>query len=195
MTVSLPLLIQSPEVTEHQFATRTLLPIRQDSLWKIETGVVRTLTWIEDGTAITLGLWGEGDVVGKILSKVNPYCIECLTEVTATLLPIDRCYNITEELVAHIREAEALAVIRSYKTLEDCLFKLLIWLAKRFGHPSEQGQAIDLYLTHRDLAELLSVSRVSVTRALNKLEQQGLIHRLSRRLIVLPEQESWYYEI
>lgn len=69
------------------FARRSLLPLKQDALWKIETGVVRTLTLLEDGTPITLGLWGSGDVVGKILSKAEPLQIECLTPVEATLLP------------------------------------------------------------------------------------------------------------
>jgi len=64
------------EPTFSTFARRSLLPLRHDSLWKIETGVVRTLTLLEDGTSVTLGLWGPNDVVGKVLSKADPYQIE-----------------------------------------------------------------------------------------------------------------------
>ena len=69
------------------FAHRSLLPLRYDSLWKIETGVVRTLAPFKDGTSVTLGLWGPGDVVGRVLSKAGPYQIEYLTPVEVTLLP------------------------------------------------------------------------------------------------------------
>ena len=45
--------------------------MRRDSLWLLETGVVRTLTVLEDGTSIILGLWGPGDVVGRVLCNAN----------------------------------------------------------------------------------------------------------------------------
>ncbi|MGL4377557.1 MAG: hypothetical protein ACRCT1_14050, partial [Microcoleaceae cyanobacterium] len=49
---------RSLEVIRQQFPRRALLPNKKDGLWQIESGVVRTLTWLEDGTIITLGLWG-----------------------------------------------------------------------------------------------------------------------------------------
>ncbi len=156
---------------------------------------MRSFTWLEDGTSITLGLWGAGDVVGKALSRVDPYQIECLTPVEATFIPNTHCSQITENLVAHIQQIEELTVIRSHRKVEDMLLKLLTWLAKRFGHPVEQGNAIDLRLTHQDLAELLASTRVTVTRLLNQFEQQGLIQRLPRQLIVLQADELWHYEI
>ncbi len=55
-----------------QFSQRSQLPLKPDSVWKIEMGIVRTMTWLEDGTMMTLGLWGPGDMVGKPLSRVGP---------------------------------------------------------------------------------------------------------------------------
>lgn len=46
----------SSEPSKQLFERRSLLPLRQDCLWKIEAGVVRTFTWLDDGTVITLGL-------------------------------------------------------------------------------------------------------------------------------------------
>jgi len=41
----------------------------------------------------------------------------------------------------------------------------------------------------------LGATRVTVTRTLNQLEQQGLIERLPLQRIILREEEVWHYEI
>jgi CRP-like cAMP-binding protein len=177
------------------FARRTLVPEEKDNLWRIEKGFVRTYSYLEDGTTITLGVWGKGDIVGKGLSKLELYQIECLTSVKATIIPLQGYDKLTEVLFAHIAQAEELALIRGYKKVEMMLVKLLLWLSKKFGSQVEEGRLIDMYLTHEDLASLLGSTRVTVTRVLGDLEQQGLINRLSLHRIVLKQDEIWYYEI
>lgn len=168
------------------YERHALLPLRQDCLLKIETGVVRTLTWLEDGTAITIGLWGAGDVVGKVLStQTNLYKIECLTPVEVMILPPDGWDEVTESLLTHIQQMEELSIIRNHKTVEETLFKMLAWLAKKFGRGVDKGHLLDLGLTHQDLAELLGTTRVTITRLIRQLEQQGMINRLPRRQILV----------
>ncbi|HAZ47811.1 MAG TPA: Crp/Fnr family transcriptional regulator [Cyanobacteria bacterium UBA11369] len=186
---------QSRQAHLRQFKTRSTLPLLPNSLWKIETGVVKNLTWLEDGSTVILGLWGPGDVVGKALSQVEPYQIECLTAVEATILPVSEWYPLTSVLLSHIQQAEELMVIRRYKKTDIMLVKLLTWLAKRFGREIEQGQLIDLRLTHQDIAEILGSTRVTITRTLSQLEQQGFIERFSLSRLVLREEDLWHYEI
>ena len=186
---------QSRQAHLRQFKTRSTLPLLPNSLWKIETGVVKTLTWLEDGSTVILGLWGPGDVVGKALSQVEPYQIECLTAVEATNLPVSEWYPLTSVLLRHIQQAEELMVIRRYKKTDIMLVKLLTWLAKRFGREIDQGQLIDLRLTHQDIAEILGSTRVTITRTLSQLEQQGFIERFSLSRLVLREEDLWHYEI
>lgn len=178
-----------------KFSRRSPLSIKQHAFWKIETGIIRTFTWLEDGTAITTGLWGAGDVVGQALSTLDPYQIECLTSVEATLLTLENDQIHNEWLLTHLQQAEALIVIRSYRRIDTILVKLLGWLAKRFGRLAETGNLIDLRLTHQDLAELIGITRVTVTRTLGQLEEQGLIERRSLHRILLKEYELWHYEI
>lgn len=173
---------------------RSHLPNRSNALWRIETGVVRTVTWLEDGTIITLGLWGPGDTIGKPISKCDPFQIECLTKVEAILLSGDRWLN-RDILLNHIQQAEAFMVMRGYKRVDFMLYQLLIWLAKRFGSEVEQGHLIDMILTHQDIAEIIGTSRVTVTRTLGHFEQQGLIDRLPLHRIILQASEVWHYEI
>jgi CRP-like cAMP-binding protein len=75
------------------------------------------------------------------------------------------------------------------------MIRLLFWLSRRFGEDKAQGQLIDLRLTHQDLAEFLGTTRVTVTRTLGQLEEQGLTQRLPLGRIILKESELWFYEI
>jgi CRP-like cAMP-binding protein len=194
MQSNLSLLTPLFEPETHSFGRRSLLPLRTSTLWKIETGVVRTITWLEDGTIVTLGLWSVGDVVGRSLSALEPYQIEALTPVEA--FPISTgILSDAALLLTHIQQAEAFTLIRSHKRVEEMLLKLLVWLSKRFGREVEQGHLIELRLTHQDLAELLGTTRVTITRVLKQFEQQGLIQRLPQHLTLLQAEEFWHYEI
>jgi len=196
MTVSPLSPNRSAELTSSRFARRSFLPLRHNTLWLLETGVVRTLTVLEDGTSVTLGLWGPGDVVGRVLSKADPFQIECLTPVEATLLPKHRWHEVTEAMILHIQRSGELIEIMHCRQAESSLLRLFAWLAKRFGQEVEQGQLIDLRLTHQDIANLIGLTRVTVTRLLNDFEKQGIIQRKQRQFIVLHDQlPFWHYEI
>lgn len=176
-----------------EFGLRMPLDPRH-SLWRIESGIVRSLTWLEDGTVVTLGLWKVGDVVGQALSSVEPYQIECLTKVEAVPLSPNQWQPDPILLLSHLQQMEELAVIRSHRKVDAMMLKLLNWLAKRFGREVETGNLIDLKLTHQDIADMLGTTRVTVTRILGQFEEQGVIER-SLRKIVLKETETWHYEI
>jgi CRP-like cAMP-binding protein len=185
----------STQNNRQNFSRRSLLPIKKNALWQIESGFVMTYTYLEDGTTVALGLWGPGDVVGEPLSKMKPYQMECLTTVEATIVPVDDWHQFTEILLDHIHQAEELMLIRSNKKVETMLMQLLAWLSKKFGSEVEQGRLIDMRLTHEDLAALISSTRVTITRLLGQLEQEGLIDRLSVHRIVVRQEDIWYYEI
>jgi CRP-like cAMP-binding protein len=196
MTVSSFLSPKSLDFKRSKFARRSVLPLGRDYLWQIETGVVRTLTWLEDGTTVTLGLWGSGDVVGRALSQADPFQIECLTPVEATLLPLERWYQVNEALIRHIQQIQEFLEILHCRSVDASLLRLLSWLAKKFGQEVAQGQLIDLRLTHQEIAEIMGTTRVTVTRLLKELETQGIIQRLPRKFIVLHEKQPfWHYEI
>lgn len=182
------------------FNPRANLPLRPNSLWKIESGAVRTLTWLEDGTVVTLGIWGPGDVVGLTLTPSKPYQIECLTKVGAIPIPLIENDQLIKILKAHVQQLEDLTLIRSHKRTEFMLLNLLSWLAEKFGcevntGELKTGQLIDLRLTHQDIADILGSSRVTITRMLSQFEQQGLINRLPVHRILFCGEAIWDYEI
>ena len=60
------------------------------------------------------------------------------------------------------------------------LFQLLLWIGERFGRVSRRGVSLsfdDMYLTHRHLAEISGLTRVTVTKAISHFRQQGYLLR------------------
>lgn len=196
MTISSFVSTSSADLKRSQYARRSLLPSSQKYLWQIETGAVRTLSMLGDGTNVTLGIWGVGDVVSQVLSKSETYQMECLTPVEVTRIPLEQWHFVNEVLIRHIQQCQEFIEILHYRSIDISLLRLLNWLAQKFGLEVKQGQLIDLHLTHQEIAEIIGTTRVTVTRLLNEFEKQGIIERLSRKRIVLHEKQPfWHYEI
>lgn len=184
MTISpLTSALQSP-LAQRVFSRRELIPPRQDILWRIERGVVRTATWSEEGTFIALGYWGTGDVVGYPLSKINPYQIECLTSVEMNILPFEQWHQAVDAMLSHIQQAEEILNIIHKKPVSLRLWQFLLWLAQKFGRDVDQGRLIDLIITHQEISEVINTTRVSVTRMLQQFENEGILLKHERRLIL-----------
>ncbi len=166
----------APGAECHSFSRKDLMPELANHLWQIQQGFVRTLTWDEDGTVITVGLWGVGDLVGRSLSQLQPYQLECLTAVDACPLPLPLCQT-DGLLLSHVQQMEQLLCMLQCKSVERRLWQLLQWLAQRFGCSTEQGWVINLPLTHQEMAETIGTTRVTITRLLNQFEQDGRLQR------------------
>jgi CRP-like cAMP-binding protein len=161
---------------------RSHLDLLRADIWKIESGLVRATTWLEDG-ATTLGFWGAGDVVGNVLFRQENYQLECLTPVTASPLLAENCPDLV--LLAHIHQLQELLIIRSCKRIEEMLLKLLTWLGHRFGSAEAAGIIFKTFLTHQDLSETLNTTRVTITRSMRQLERQGRIRHLDDRWLFI----------
>lgn len=171
-------------VPQMLFTRKEIIPVRNDILWRIERGAVRTLTWTETGSFITLGYWGVGDLIGYSLSKVQPYQIECLTTVELSIVPPQVWHQDIDALVSHIRDSEELLSIVHLKPISLRLSKFLIWLSEKFGQNVEQGRLIDINVTHQEISEVLNTTRVTITRLLQKFEDQGTLLRHKRRIVL-----------
>lgn len=173
------------------FAASESIPIEADSIWLLREGIVKTRAWTEEGTPIIMGYWGAEDIIGQPLSLVSSYYqVKCLTKVDAVSIPIDRVYLITDLISRHVKQTEELLYILRSDRMHQRLRKFLIWLAQKFGTEVEFGLMIDLRITHQDLAETIGATRVTVTKLINQLEQEGFLSRPERNTIVVLKQFS-----
>ncbi len=161
-----------------------VVPHQSDHLWHIDKGLVRTLTWNEEGDLVTLGLWGVGDCIGRLLSEVTPFQMECLSPVEVQPIPLIK-QDLGVVMRSHLRYMEELFSIISYKRAPQRLLRFLDWLGDRFGRQVEQGRILDLGLTHQLLAEITGITRVTATRLLNEFEREGKLMRLPKQQMLL----------
>lgn len=87
------------------FERRELIS-QEDILWRIERGIVRAVTWDENGDCMTLGYWGIGDIIGYPMTRVYPYHLECLTYVEVVSVPFETLHKNLDGLLSHIQHTE-----------------------------------------------------------------------------------------
>jgi CRP-like cAMP-binding protein len=159
----------------YSFKRYECIPLCSDALWRIKTGIVRTLTWDEDGKLIVLGLWSADDIVGSLMSTLDPYQIQCLNDVEIEILPSILWEEASSAIISHCQQTQQLLNIAHYRTVDVKLKKFLIWLSKKFGKPCDRGIVLDIKLTHQDIADMIGTTRVTMTRTLNQFRSEGLL--------------------
>lgn len=147
--------------------------------WRVNDGYVRAIGRADPAEVFTLGVWGPGEMVIPELLAQQPVELRALS--TARVLewsPDPAEYQRCSAL--QIQQMGVFLQLARIRPAESRLFHLLIWLGERFGSRGEQGCSVPLEamnLTHRQLAEMASLSRVTVTKALGQFRQQGWLER------------------
>lgn len=148
--------------------------------WRVNDGYLRATGWTDQAEIFTLGIWGPGEIVMPELLSQQPVELRALSPARVLEWSPDpaehHCCSTT-----HIQQIGMLLQLTRIRPAEARLFNLLIWLGERFGTSTEHGRSVPLQamnLTHRQLAEMASVSRVTVTKALGHFRQQGWLLRV-----------------
>jgi CRP-like cAMP-binding protein len=74
------------------------------------------------------------------------------------------------------------------RRIEERVRGFLELLANDYGQPCEKGLRLNVKLTHQELASALSTTRVTVTRVLGALRDEGWLHIDSQRRLVIAHQ-------
>ncbi len=160
--------------SSYRFKRRDRIPVDTYTLWQVNSGLVRTITWNEDGDVVPLGLWSPGSIIGVPISQVEPCELQCLSVVELVRLPLD--YTLTiDMLLKHTAQVNRLLQIMHCRQIQERLLQFACWLAENFGQPTSHGRLITIRLTHQEIAETIGTSRVTVTRFIKELESAGLM--------------------
>ena len=158
--------------------------------WLIHDGYLRTTTWDEEGEAITLGIWGPGELVSNAHSGLDPVEVQCLSTVVVEQHNPNDAETIAL-LRQQIRNTEEIFEINRIRSAERRLLMLLRWLGVRFGQVNSSGYRFslkDMNLTHRALGEVSGLTRVTVTKNLNRYKMIGLLRSVSEADLLIPSQ-------
>jgi CRP-like cAMP-binding protein len=169
----------------------TLLPndvLPERLNWKIQEGYIRTAAWDEDGETITLGVWGPGDWITSAYSALRPVEIQCLTTVVVEQFNPEPA-DIEQLLLRQIQNLEEIFQINRIRAADQRLLGLLAWIGRRFGQVSTRGYRLslkDMNLTHKALADICGLTRVTVTKMLNRYKSDGVLQQISKDDLFIP---------
>ncbi|MGD1941542.1 MAG: global nitrogen regulator NtcA [Leptolyngbyaceae cyanobacterium] len=163
-------------------------------------GAVKLSRVYEIGEEITVALLRENSVFG-VLSLITGersdrfYHAVAFTPVELLSLPIDQVQPALTEnpelamvmlkgLSSRILQTEMMIETLAHRDMGSRLVSFLLILCRDFGLPSSDGITIDLKLSHQAIAEAIGSTRVTVTRLLGYLRQEGMIAIHKKKITV-----------
>jgi len=157
--------------------------------WRIDEGYLLISSWSDRGDPFTLGLWGPGELVIPSLVTQAPMHLHALSTAQ-----VEEAYPSDLErenfLLLQCLQTSTLLRLGRTRPAESRLFQLLLWMGERFGRVSRRGVSLsfeEMNLTHRHLAEISGLTRVTVTKAISHFRQAGYLIKEGHDELLLPE--------
>lgn len=143
--------------------------------WKILEGYLIATTWSGAGEAISLGIWSPGDSISSEQPAIAHLELHYLNIAMAEKINLNAIK--WQQLLGCERKilAELLA-IQIIRSANARLIKLLQRIARSFSQVNSHGYRLslsELNLTHRQLAELCGLTRVTATKILSRFRLGG----------------------
>ncbi|QDK46489.1 hypothetical protein DOM22_15605 [Bdellovibrio sp. ZAP7] len=154
-------------------------------------------------TPRVIRLCKRGDMVGYgswLVPKTENYKLMALQDTTVQFWTKDASESLQRKstlvnqlLIEHLAQVilhkdERIASLQG-ETVENRVAHLLLWLAKNFGRQTAQGLLIDISLDRDCMAQLAGTIPVTLARVLTYFEQEKIILREKRKVLVLNIQE------
>lgn len=185
-------LIQDRPIHKHPKGETILLnPL---VVWYVRQGLVKLNTFCETGEEILIGLATQDMVFGSNMTSLPIYQATALSDVE--LVSIYVAEIAVNPMLSHIllpkinqrlQQTESFLVIAGKRRVEERLYHLLQLLKQQIGEPVAEGTRLSVRLTHEDIASACCTTRVTITRLMGKLQQQGLISFDSKKYIILKD--------
>lgn len=176
----------------HFYEKGDAIPLMASGLWQVCQGLVQLSTLYPTGEEGLLGWAGPGMCFGLGLTCLQTYRATAASEVylmAYSMVEIESSPQLAQELLPQmgrrLRQMEAMLAIAGQRRVDDRLYQLLLLLKQEFGQPVTEGTRLNIRLTHQDIANAICTTRVTVTRMLGRLQQQGMISRDSDRHLIL----------
>ncbi|TAG73130.1 MAG: Crp/Fnr family transcriptional regulator [Oscillatoriales cyanobacterium] len=162
----------------HFYAKGETIPLMSQGLWRVCQGLAQLSTLYPTGEEGLLGWVGPSMCFGLWLTSLQTYRATATSDVYLmwySMVEIEASPQLAHELlpqmVRRLRQMESILAIAGQRRVEDRLYQLLLLLQQDFGQP-----VVD---------NTICTTRVTVTRMLGKLQQQGLISRDGDRHLIL----------
>lgn len=171
-----------------------------ERVYFLTKGAVKLSRVYEAGEEITVALLRENSVFG-VLSLITGdrsdrfYHAVAFTPVELMSLQADQMSVALKEhpelsammlrgLSSRILQTEMMIETLAHRDMGSRLVSFLLILCRDFGVPGNEGITVDLKLSHQAIAEAIGSTRVTVTRLLGDLREQGMISIHKKKITV-----------
>lgn len=170
-----------------------------EAIYLISTGMVKISKISDEGREKTLTILESGDFFGEMAlldGGVRSATAQALRDTRLLLIYredfLELLHNYPEigsKIIAvlsqRLRETNRQLENAHFKTVTERVKNFLMKLAREKGKSVKEGTLIEQKLTHQELGNLVGTSRESVTRTLNKLQEQGWLKIEEENLIII----------
>lgn len=188
------------ELLETSYQKRSLVhvsagsgvPLLRDHVWLVVRGMVKLTALTIHGDELVLGLAGANEPFGDPLVGVEAYSAVALADSDLLCLPVREIHGdpalavaMLEAVSQRYRQSQSLLGLMGLRRVEERLRGFLELLASEYGQPCAEGLRLNVRLTHQELASALGTTRVTVTRVLGALREEGWLQLDGQRRLVL----------
>lgn len=170
----------------------------------LKNGYARLESISKEGKELTLVIYKPGEFFPVVWTffgqKPSIYDLEALTNCEIYRVPreefsdfLNKNPDVLTDVTKHIISRFQLALKRmAYLTFGSASSKLasiLLILAREYGVKKSEGAEIQIPLTHKDIANLVGVTRETISIELKKFDRKGLI-AYNKKILLIKNEEG-----
>lgn len=181
----------SEKFGEKEYKKRQVVfePQDRDKVFMLKSGRVEIYELTADGKKIIVDVLSPGNVFGDLgVEERHESFVEATADSFVCVMNKDVFFEmvsknpkvsniLVKELFSKVAESEKQIAALASDNLLTKIKNLLLRLAKRHGEKKDDRVIITTKFTHEQLADMIGISRPTMTELLNKLEKGGIIKR------------------
>lgn len=175
----------TPTVTAQQtsksfFRRGQIIPLYPNTIWQVDQGILQLQTQNDQGDITVLGWLQQGGFWGKFMTRLETveaiaFADTALQNYAAAQIheSLDLQQYLLRQTLQRLQQSEYLLAIAGLKRIESRLVSLLLFLKREMGRNKGEMTLIQYRFTHKNLADAIGTTRVTVTRLFKEFQTQG----------------------
>jgi CRP/FNR family transcriptional regulator len=166
-------------------------------MYFVKKGRLKVSRLLPNGKEMILAFHEEGEYFGEMAlidGKTSPATVTSATATTIYILDKISFHKLLDQdeinreilinLCARCRDAWAQIEVLTFHNASARICTALHQLAEKRGIPTAKGIEIPVKITHKELSDMVGVSRETVTRVLSAMQADSTIEIESRKIII-----------
>ncbi|MEH2183134.1 PAS domain-containing protein [Nostoc sp.] len=176
----------------HKYAKGETITLNPLVISYVSQGLVKLSTYCETGEEVLIGLATAGMVFGSSLTSLSIYQATALADVDLVSIYAKEIaasptlsHRLLPKINQRLQQTESFLALSGRRRVQDRLHHLLQLLKREVGETVPQGTRLSVRFTHEDIASACCTTRVTITRLIGKLQEEGIISFDLKKHIIL----------